>query len=480
MARPLPATPRVVTLPQRLAVVDLETTGAHPVRDRITEIAILRIEDGRVVERWSSLTNPGVHIPATIQNFTGITDAMVADAPSFEAVADPVWALLQDAVFVAHNARFDYGFLKNAFERMGREFDAAVLCTVKLSRALYPQYHRHGLDALIERHGLTCEARHRAMGDAEVLWQFLEQAAGAFPEQTLGNAIDRAMKRPSRPPGLPEGVLEGLPDSPGVYFFYGENDLPLYIGKSKRIRARVMSHFAADRMNGKEAELARQVRRVEWEQSAGELGALLLEACLVKHHKPLHNRMLRKNDEVFGLRVLPSNKRKATVLERVPLSVSDPREWTDVFGAFRTKKEADNLLRELAMLYKLCPRRLGLEPGRTGACMAHQMKRCAGVCAGKETTEAHDARLIAALSGKGIKPWPWEGPVCVPEHDADTGRSEFHLLDRWCYLATVHSDADVHDAVSGATYAFDIDIYRLLVRWFDALAHRQAVSTIRL
>ncbi|WP_227818110.1 exonuclease domain-containing protein [Nitrogeniibacter aestuarii] len=469
-----------MALPQRLAVVDLETTGAHPVRDRITEIAVLRIEDGEVVERWSSLTNPGVHIPGTIQNFTGITDAMVADAPPFEALADAVWALLDDAVFVAHNARFDYGFLKNAFERMGRQFDAPVLCTVKLSRALYPGHHRHGLDAIIERFGLSCEARHRAMGDADVLWQFMAQAAAGFPDDTLERAIDKAMKRPSRPPGLPEGVLEGMPDSPGVYFFYGENDLPLYIGKSKRIRARVMSHFAADRMNGKEAEMARQIRRVEWEQTAGELGALLLEACLVKHHKPLHNRMLRKNEDVFGLRVVTSNKRKANVLERVPLTDSDPREWSDVFGAFRTKKEADNLLRELALLYKLCPRRLGIEPGRTGACMAYQMKRCAGVCAGKESTEDHDARLSAALAGKGIKPWPWDGPICVPEHDENTGRSEFHLIDRWCYLATERTEADVADALSGARYAFDIDIYRLLVRWFDALAHRQNVAPIAL
>jgi DNA polymerase-3 subunit epsilon len=468
-----------VTLPQRLAVVDLETTGAHPVRDRITEIAVLRIEDGRIVERWSSLVDPGVPIPATIQNFTGITDAMVADAPAFEQLAEPVQALLDDAVFVAHNARFDYGFLKNAFERMGRRFDADVLCTVKLSRALYPQHHRHGLDALIERHGLTCTARHRAMGDAEVLWQFLAQAEAAFPPANLANAIERAMKRPSRPPGLPEGVLEGLPDSPGVYFFYGDNDLPLYIGKSKRIRGRVMSHFAADRMNGKEAELARQVRRVEWEQTAGELGALLLEACLIQHHRPLHNRLLRKNEEVFGLRVVGSNKRKATVLERVPLAGSDPRQWVDVFGAFRSRKEADNLLRELAMLYKLCPRRLGLEPGRTGACMAHQLKRCAGVCAGKEPPEAHDARLVAALAGKGVKPWPWPGPVVVPEHDPDTGRSEFHVLDRWCYLSTARSEADILDSLSGATYAFDIDIYRLLVRWFDAVTHRQAAVPLQ-
>ncbi|TVO58689.1 exonuclease domain-containing protein [Denitromonas halophila] len=467
-----------MTLPHRLAVVDLETTGAHPVRDRITEIAIVLLEDGRELERWSSLVRPGVHIPGMIQSFTGITDAMVADAPEFSELADTVLALLDDAVFVAHNARFDYGFLKTAFAALDKPFDAAVLCTVKLSRALYPQHHRHGLDALIERHGLVCTARHRAMGDTEVLCQFLDQVRSAFPADTLENAVARAMKQPARPPGLPEGVLEGIPDSPGVYFFYGENDLPLYIGKSKRMRTRVMSHFAATRLSGKEAELARQVRRVEWEQTAGELGALLLEACLVKHDTPLHNRQLRKNDEVFGLRILPSNKRKATVLERVPLAEGDPRAWDSVHGAFRTRKEADNLLRELAYLYQLCPRRLGLDSGRNGACMAYQMKRCAGVCAGKETPEQHDARLLGALAGKGLKPWPWAGPVLLHERDPATGLSACHLLDAWCYLSTGATEEEARAALPAARYAFDLDIYRLLLRWFDAPAHRQAVSPV--
>ena len=464
-----------MSLPDRLAIVDLETTGAHPVRDRITEIAIVRIEGGREVERWSSLVDPGVPIPPTIQRLIGITDAMVASAPAFEALADTVLALLDDTVFVAHNARFDYGFLKSAFSRMARPFDLPVLCTVKLSRALYPEYHRHGLDALIARHGLQCSARHRAMGDAEVLWQFLVQAQAALPAEAVTQGVARAMKRPARPPGLAEGVIDSVPDSPGVYFFFGGNDLPLYIGKSKRMRGRVMAHFAADRRNGKEAELARQVRRLEWEQTAGELGALLLEACLVKHHRPLYNRRLRRNDAVFGLRLLPSNKRKATVLERVPLAESDPRDWQNVHGAFRSRKEADGMLRELASTYQLCPRRLGIEPGRSGACLAHQLGHCAGVCAAQETPETHDARLALALSGKGIKPWPWSGPVCVPEHDIESGRSDFHVLDAWCYLATVPAAVDVEGALDGAAYHFDIDIYRLLVRWFDTPAHCAAV-----
>ena len=290
------------------------------------------------------MVNPGMGIPPSIQGFTGITDAMVAGAPPFAELADGVRALLADCVFVAHNARFDYGFIKNEFRRIGQDFDAPVLCTVKLSRALYPQFHRHGLDALIERHGLTCTARHRAMGDTEALHQFAGIVAGQFERDVLDAAIVKAMKAPSRPAGLPEGVLEGLPEGPGVYFFYGENDLPIYIGKSVSLRSRVMSHFSADHRSGKEAKLAQQVRRVEWQQTAGELGALLLEARLVKERKPTENRLLRETDAVFGLRFDPARKR-GPVLVRELLGGGDPAGWADVYGSFRTKKEADNALR---------------------------------------------------------------------------------------------------------------------------------------
>src|SRR5258706_7356923 len=134
-----------------LAIVDLETTGAHPAWDRVTEIAVVEVQDGEVVSEWSTLVNPGTSIPPAIQALTGITNAMVADAPSFEDLAPDLLERLEGPVFVAHNARFDYGFLRHAFERAGLRFQARTLCTVKLSRRLYPGHARHNLDSLIER-----------------------------------------------------------------------------------------------------------------------------------------------------------------------------------------------------------------------------------------------------------------------------------------------------------------------------------------
>jgi len=172
-----------------LAIVDVETTGAHPAWDRVTEIAVVEVEGGAVVSEWSTLVNPGESIPPAIQALTGITNAMVADAPAFEDLAADLHERLDGRIFVAHNARFDYGFLRHEFERAGLRFQARTLCTVKLSRRLYPEYARHNLNSLIDRHRLKFDlhgaARHRALGDARAVWQFIrvaseERGAGAL------------------------------------------------------------------------------------------------------------------------------------------------------------------------------------------------------------------------------------------------------------------------------------------------------------
>lgn len=468
-----------MSLPTELAIVDLETTGANPVLDRVTEIAILRVSGGVLLDRWSALVNPGVPIPPTIQRFTGITDAMVRDAPAFAELAAQIRARLSERVFVAHNARFDYGFLRNEFERAGEAFSAPVLCTVKLSRALHPQHHRHGLDALIERHGLSCSARHRALGDAEALWAFLALCRTEFPAQTLDDAVARAMKRPSRPARLPEGVIEGIPPSPGVYLFFGERHsaaaVPLYVGKSVNLRSRVAEHFSAVHRNGREAELAQQVCHVEFVQTAGELGALLLESRLVKSRRPLYNRALRDADTARALRLRP-NRRKPPVIERVAIAGADPAAWDEeLYGVFRGTREIDNALRELALLYRLCPQRLGIEPPG-GACLAHQMRQCAGVCAGKERPAAHDARLAEALRGLRAKRWEWSGPIGVREFDEAAQASELHVLDHWCHLGTVRDDDELAELLASAPpRAFDLDVYRILTRWLDSPAHRQRI-----
>ena len=155
--------------------LDLETTGAKAGEDRITEIGLIEVDGGYFVREWSTLVNPGIPIPPLIQSLTGINDAMVATAPYFGDIAQELHDAIAGRMLIAHNARFDYGFLEQEFKRIDRDFSAPVLCTVRLSRKLFPQHARHNLDTLISRHDIDCDARHRALGDARVLWQLAQQ-----------------------------------------------------------------------------------------------------------------------------------------------------------------------------------------------------------------------------------------------------------------------------------------------------------------
>ena len=174
-----------------IACVDLETTGGTAVHHRIIEVGIVLLDGGEVVDSWSSLVNPGMRIPPSIEDFTGISNDMVAGAPAFEDLRAEVRRRLDGRLFIAHNARFDYGFVRNEFRRLGERFSAPVLCTVRLSRSLFREHARHNLDALIERYGLDCGQRHRALGDAAVLPPLLaafENAAGSERLQEAATA----------------------------------------------------------------------------------------------------------------------------------------------------------------------------------------------------------------------------------------------------------------------------------------------------
>jgi len=280
-----------------LAIVDVETTGAHPAWDRVTEIAVIEVnggmQDGEVASEWSTLVNPGTRIPPAIQALTGITNAMVADAPSFDDLAPGLYERLAGRIFVAHNARFDYGFLRHEFERAGLRFLARTLCTVKLSRRLYPGHARHNLDSLIDRHQLRCDARHRALGDAQAVWQFIRVAAEERGAELLQDTARKLAQLPALPAHIDRAVVDAIPEASGVYLFYGENDTPLYVGKSVAMRSRVLQHFPGDVHSPREAQIAREIRRIEWRRTGGELGALLLEARLVKELLPVFNRQRR-------------------------------------------------------------------------------------------------------------------------------------------------------------------------------------------
>ncbi|MBS1172869.1 MAG: polC, partial [Proteobacteria bacterium] len=327
-----------------------------------------------------------------------------------------------------------------------------------------PQHHRHGLDAIIARHGLACTARHRALGDARVLWEFMQLIEREHAPQTIEQAVTKAMKRPKLPPDLVPDTLDHVPEAPGVYVFYGENEVPLYVGRSLNLRSRVQAHFTGDQSAGRALRIAREIRRVDWIETGGELGALLLEAQLVKEKAPIHNRHLRGQGESCSWRTC-DDPGQGPPLDLVWVRDLDPRELGRLHGLFRSRREATNTLREIASAYQLCPKRLGLEAGR-GACFALPLKKCRGVCVGRESAAAHDLRLRAALSSLRLKAWPFAGRIAIREEDGGRGREYFHVFDAWCHVGTESTQSGLYEAAARrGDPVFDADTYRILIRY---------------
>ena len=451
--------------PPAFAFVDVETTGTRAAADRITEIGIVRVEDACTespcVSEWSSLVDPEVPIPPAIQALTGITDAMVRSAPTFSRVAADVQQMIAGCVFVAHNARFDYGFLKHAFARAARSFSARVLCTVRLSRRLYPEADGHSLDALIARHGLAIANRHRALDDARALWSFLQCVYRDLERERVEQAIRRILRIPSLPPQLPPNAIDVLPEAPGVYLFYGDNPLPLYVGKSVHLRERVAAHFCADWQAETDARLSAEIRRIEVETTAGELGALLRESTLIKTLLPAHNRALRRKEDA-GVMTLGDDGRPAFVRA---VSV-DPASVPGAYGPYSSRRAMRVALQALAAEHRLCWTRLGLER-RDGPCFARQLRRCHGACEGAEPVAAHDARVRAALAREAIPAWPWKGPALVREASSDGARADVHVVRDWHWLGTARDEGELAALLDAPVRpAFDLDVCRLLLRLY--------------
>jgi DNA polymerase-3 subunit epsilon len=307
---------------------------------------------------------------------------------------------------------------------------------------------------------LTCPARHRALADARAIWQFVQRAYALLPHDAVDAAIKRILRIPSLPPQLPPDALDVLPEAPGIYVFYGDNPLPLYIGKSINLRERVGAHFSGDWRSETDLRLSQEIRRIEHEQTAGELGALLREAILVKAWMPAHNRALRRKAEAGVLTFAADGLPRFIATAGI-----EPHALAGTYGPFASRAAARAYLRDRAGEYRLCWRRLALERRPHGPCFARQLRRCGGVCVGEESQAMHDARAAEALAPLRIPPWPGNGPALVRERAALGERVDVHVFDAWCWLGTARDEGELGDLLEAPPRpAFDIDVTRLLLR----------------
>lgn len=464
----------ILMLPRSLAFVDIETTGSSPFVDRAIEIGIVRVDDG-VVREFSTLLDPGVPISPFITGLTGIDARAVEEAPSFYEMKDVIAEYLEGALFVAHNARFDFGFLKQEFKRFEMPFTPKQLCTVKLSRRIFPSFLKHDLSTIIERFGFECDARHRALGDAKVVWDFYRHLLETQPMEKLVEVVGELSRRPTLPPRLAKKYMDKLPEAPGVYVFYDKGTTPLYIGKSINVRDRVLSHFSSDYTSAHKLELVSLIESIDVHPTGGDLSAQLLESEMIKSYQPLFNRQLRYVRKITLLKkvVTPEGYFGCEIVERDHIDMS---EIDDVLGVFRSKKQIREFLSECVKEYSLCQKFLGLEKTHSG-CFAYQLGWCRGACIGKEAAVRYNMRFTEAFSMRRIKSWPFAGPVTICESHGDV--SSTFLVDKWCVLGRVDSkvlnseseNIDVFSGLRGKDVYFDYDAYKILLRYMSSHHH---------
>ncbi|MFQ3576053.1 MAG: exonuclease domain-containing protein [Cytophagales bacterium] len=283
------------------AVVDIETSGSNSHKDRIIDIAVVLHDGERVVDAHNWLLNPECKIPAFIQNLTGISDKMVEDMPTMEEVADEIYELLKDKIFVAHNVHFDYSFVKAELKRFGVDFDSKKLCTVKLSRKVVPGLEKYGLSFLSNYFGVENMHRHRALGDAmataEILTQLLQQ-------ENAEDAIQLLLKKGgdyTLPAHIDKQMLDELPEEVGVYSFLDHNNKVLYVGKALNVKDRVFSHLSGHTHTQNRLALIEQTVKVKHELTGNDLMASILENEEIKKYHPPFNHALKNYELNTGV-----------------------------------------------------------------------------------------------------------------------------------------------------------------------------------
>lgn len=374
---------------RRYAIVDLETTGGIPKRDRIIEIGIV-VHDGQtIVDKFQTLVDPERSISGEITRITGITTEMVQGAPKFYEVAKKVVEITEGCIFVAHNVRFDYQFLRAEFKSLGFTFTKRTLCTVKLSRKAFPRLSSYSLGSLIRYFKIDVENRHRAYDDAWatsiVLEKILEKQASSEEGVDL---ISRGLDLTKLPQKLNPDTVASLPEDCGVYYFLDSGQEIIYIGKSKNIRTRVKQHFS--KQTKKTDKLFQQIADISYEVTGSELAALLKESKEIKEILPSINKIQKTNDYKFAVeRALD----KSGYSHYKVVSASKSHEPLSYFGS---RKSALAHIAQISDVYLLCHKVNKIDKSKN-SCFNYEVSKCNGACIGEELSYDYNERFEESL-----------------------------------------------------------------------------------
>ena len=376
------------------SVVDIETTGNGYKGQKITEISVFLFDGQKVIDEFTSLVNPEQRIPYFITNLTGITEAMVSTAPKFYEIAKKVVEITKDAIFVAHNVTFDYNVIRDEFKSLGFDFKRKKLCTVRLSRKIIPGLPSYSLGNICSAEGIEIAERHRAKGDAEATVELFRRLLERDHNFTINSFLNSKSREASLPPLLDRLVVDNLPETHGVYYFKNGQKEVIYVGKANNIKQRVISHFYDKKK--KEQTMCLETADITCTETGSEIVALLHESSEIKHFYPKFNRAQRRAGEAVGLFWYEDQKGILHLAyDRLKLAPNPVMK-------FYSMAECKSALEKICEEFELCPKYCHLET-HVNACFHFQIKKCKGICSGKETPEKYNNRVQKAVKSLGLQ-----------------------------------------------------------------------------
>lgn len=379
------------------AIVDIETTGGYAAANGITEIAIHLFDGEKVTEKFETLINPGQPIPYYIQSMTGITDKMVADAPRFEEVAEKIYTILHDSIFIAHNVNFDYSFVKSHLKESGFDLNTKKLCTVRLSRKIFPGLSSYSLGNLSRSLGITIYDRHRAGGDSEATVQLFQLLLQNDKDKHILKSLQRNSKEWILPPNVPKEHFDQLPYTPGVYYFHDKKGKIVYVGKATNIRYRVNSHFSNNSESRQKQNFMQHVHAISYQSCGTELMACILESAEIKKRWPVFNSSQKRWEDVYGIFLYEDQNGYHR------LAIDKNRKRLNPLYTFHYLVDGHAIIRKLIKDYQLCPKLCFLQKD-DGNCDGIVEGHCKGACQQKESPAKYNKRVQKAAASLLAQP----------------------------------------------------------------------------
>ncbi len=370
------------------AIVDIETAGGNPKGGGITEIAVLIHDGERITQEYQTLLNPEMGIPTYITGLTGIDNFMVRHSPTFGDIAEELWELLSDKVFVAHSVNFDFGFIREAFLKVGKELKSPTLCTVRLSRKVFPGLSSYSLGRICENQKIPITARHRAMGDAKATAILFDRMIQQQPEVIM-QSLKKNTGHSFLPPNFSFAKFQSIPASCGIYYMLNAKGKVIYVGKAINIRERFKNHFSGNYLPNLKQKLKAEVVDLQWKLTGTEFMALLMELLEIKRLWPAYNSALKMPKSLWGLFHYEDGSGYAR------FQISKVTKYLKPVETFFSLDEANAFLKNSIETHSLCPKLSGL---RKVNCSSDLPNPCEGACNTTESPSDYNRKVSIFLS----------------------------------------------------------------------------------